>query len=403
MASGGNPYTTGLFNWPPFWIQCCFLISKVAIFLHAPFFRVLEVFLVLCETAVIVQVIKFIEEIAPKANAQLIALFGIALNPVAVLLVCQHCNFDVIMALWVLLSLRALLRYQKSQNQVDWLEACFWMGLGIFTKTVPLFLAPMLAAGFRNSCRWLGAALLLGPVTIGMGVIFSLDPHDVVKNVLSYRAEGYNFGIRGLLTMANALNDRFYNAIFYLALITLLIMTAIWFWKGKFAGRQIPLYGALLLTSVPVLGPGFGPQYNYWFLPVWVVVYGAYRGAIRWSLIAVLILSGVTYIVEYGLLTGLGFSWLYWKTGTHVPYELNMALQTTQDPGVIQLFRWHTFLETNKGQCLWQLPDFIAMMTTLILGIRCLLREQPKLETAPAATSDALRPKGRAVSGKPRK
>ncbi|HUA64201.1 MAG TPA: hypothetical protein VME24_00035, partial [Alphaproteobacteria bacterium] len=96
MKSGINPYQANtLFNWPPVWMQLVFCISKIADFLGVPFFRVLQLSLILIESLVIVQMMRLMKSIAPTANARAIAILGIALNPVPILLVCQHCNFDV--------------------------------------------------------------------------------------------------------------------------------------------------------------------------------------------------------------------------------------------------------------------------------------------------------------------
>ena len=83
-------------------MQVIFCLSKVATILHVPFFRVLQAFLILIESAVIIQAYQLIREMAPATNARAFLIVGIALNPIAILLICQHCNFDVfIIGLWV--------------------------------------------------------------------------------------------------------------------------------------------------------------------------------------------------------------------------------------------------------------------------------------------------------------
>ena len=157
LEMGVNPYqATPLLNWPTLWMQLIFCLSKVAAFLGVPFFRVLQIFLILVESGVIILLFKLIQEVAPTQNIRRIIIIGIALNPIAILLVCQHCNFDIIVALWLLLFMNTLLRYNRANSLGDWLSACLFLGLGILTKTVPLILFPMLAGGFRQATASLG-------------------------------------------------------------------------------------------------------------------------------------------------------------------------------------------------------------------------------------------------------
>ena len=80
-------------------MQLIFCLSKVAAVLGVPFFRMLQIFLILVESGVIILLFKLIQEVAPTAHVRKIVIIGLALNPIAILLVCQHCNFDVIVAL----------------------------------------------------------------------------------------------------------------------------------------------------------------------------------------------------------------------------------------------------------------------------------------------------------------
>jgi hypothetical protein len=212
LEVGGNPYqATSLLNHPPLWMQLVFCLSKVAAVLGVPFFRVLQIFLILVESGVIILLFKLIQEVAPTASIRKIVIIGLALNPIAILLVCQHCNFDVLVALWLMLFMNRLLRYNRANDLGDWLSACLFLGLGILTKTVPLVLIPMLAGGFRQataSLRFLGSVLLFGPVTLGMSIIYVLAPDDVTTKVLAYRSGGDPcFGIPGLFHIAGA--DKF--------------------------------------------------------------------------------------------------------------------------------------------------------------------------------------------------
>src|ERR1700744_2384429 len=149
LDQGGNPYqVTKFLNWPPFWLQIIFVISKMAGAYGVPFFRVLQLVLIMAESAVIVLLIKLIREVVPGVRIRGLLILGIALNPAAIFMICQHGNFDVFVALWLLIFMLALVRYRRSDDPGDWLCACLFLGLAILTKTVPLILIPMLARGF---------------------------------------------------------------------------------------------------------------------------------------------------------------------------------------------------------------------------------------------------------------
>jgi len=388
LAGGGNPYhANALLNWPPFWMQVIFVMSKVSALLHVPFFRVLQVFLILVESAVIIQLIKLIQEVAPAAHARNIVIIGIALNPVAILLVCQHCNFDIIVALWLLLFMRSLLRYNRSDDPVHWLSACLFLGLGILTKTVPLLLIPMLAGDFRQataSMRFLGAALVLGPVTLGMSIIYVLAPVDVTTNVLAYRSASGTFGISGLMQMAGV--DAYasaHHAVFYVLLLTMMTLTWILFWRRRSIGsRETVLYAAVFLAAIPSLGPGYATQYIYWFMPFLVATYAFYSGHWRVVLGAFALISACTYLVEYGMLGEYGYALLYIQAHANDPAQLNAALQTmnVENPAQMQsLLHMVGKLSTPAGHTLLNLPTFIAFLALLAFGVRILLRNIPNL------------------------
>ena len=369
LNSGTNPYqTTTFLNWPPFWLQIVFVISKISSFLAIPFFCVLQLFLIIIESIVIVLLVKLIRQVVPSAPVRVLVILGIALNPAAVLLICQHCNFDVIVALWVMLFLLNLLRYNRTDNSSDWLCACLFLGLGILTKTVPLILIPLLGGGFRRATvqiKFLGLALLLGPVALGMSIIYVLAPTGVTASVLAYHSLGGFFGVSGLLHLAGM--DQLtplYNLLFYLSLPTMILVASIWFWQEHSVGdRETVLLAALLLMFIPVLGPGYGPHYLYWFLPLLVASYVFFEGKWRWVLIAFGLIAAVTYLVEYALVGSDGMFLL--KILASNKETLRQAVSLLP---VIQK------CESPIGSTLIRLPLFIAYLALIKVGTDILLQ-----------------------------
>lgn len=369
LAAGHNPYqTTSFLNWPPVWLQVIFVISKISTTCSIPFFRVLQAFLILVESAVMILLIKLIREVIPAANAFLLVMVGIALNPAAILLICQACNFDVIVALWLMLFMLNLLRYNRTGDHTDWLCACLFLGLGILTKTVPVVLAPLLAGGFRVATlrlKGLGFVLLSGPVGLGMSILYVLAPADITAKILEYRSMSGFFGFSGLFHLAgtDALTP-YYNLIFYLLLFAAMIMTTICFWRRRSIGsRETVLCAALLLAGIPVFGPGYAPQYLYWFMPFLVATFACFKGRWRLALTGFAVIAVCTYLVEFAMVGADGMFLLK---------LLAQNLETVyQAASLLPLIR---MCESPTGLTLIRFPLFAAYLFLLAAGISILLQ-----------------------------
>jgi len=374
MNSGLNPYQVGHpFNWPPLWMQCVFLMAKIAGFLGVPFFLVLQFFLILVESAVIIQVMRLIRQIAPAANARAIALIGIALNPAAILLICQECNFDVLMLLWVLLAVESLLRYNASGDFIDWLCACMFLGLGILTKTVPLALVPLLAGGFRRataSGRFLATTLVLGPTALGMSIIYVLAPSAVLHNVLEYRAQGIYFGFPGFLhAMGMDSFSGWFDGAFYILGIGIMALTWRHLWKHhSLSDRETVLYIALLLLVIPEFGPGCGNEYFYWFLPFLVISYAAFGGLWRKLLIGYALINVITLIIEFGLMGTYGFNFLFILTHAPTADVIYHDWKASPAGPIATAVRWATWFSSPVHDTMERIPLFIAMLAIIVFG-----------------------------------
>jgi hypothetical protein len=71
----------------------------------------------------------------------------------------------------------------------------------------------------------------------------------------------------------------------------------------------------LILVSIPTLGPGYAPQYLYWFLPLLCVYYHFAGAQARKVLVALLICLAVTYTTEYALFPSHGQFLLHFAPG----------------------------------------------------------------------------------------
>jgi hypothetical protein len=321
---GRNPYETGVLNWPPLWLIVIVGLDAGANVVDLSFLSALRIYLVLVESALVVTLYLTLVSVGARREAVRRALvFGIALNPIAILLVCQHGNSDVQVGLLVTLAAAALVAHRRSGDVVPWLLGCLLLGAGVLAKTVPLVLAPVLAPGARLASaagRLLGAALFLGPAALGVAVILALTPRAVLDHVVHYRSTRGFFGISGLLDehFLGDLSARLdaltgidarerYGTVFTIAVLVLVV------WLGRRLWREPPLSPqrlfllvAVILLAVVALGPGYGPQYAYWFLPALVATYVLLDDAWRRLLRVGYAIAALTYAVEYAFVPWLG-------------------------------------------------------------------------------------------------
>ena len=368
--AGRNPYETGWLNWPPLWLEVIVLLDQVATHTGVSFLFALRVYLVLVESAIVVTLyVTLVFAGAERAAVRRALLVGIALNPVMVILVCQHGNSDVNVGLFVTLACAALIAYQRSRDVVAWLGACLLLGLGVLAKTTPLVLAPLLVPGARlanHAGRLLGTTLFLLPVSVGLGVLVALDPGPIYAYVIKYQtAPGY-FGFPGVLQQMTATTTASRSIVFaalaalavalwlwgrlrdpspatistLLAMVVLMLgalalvelleamsigartrysevfavaVTAALLWLSVRMWAEAPLPPGTLFLLVAVIfmivnsfGRGYAAHYAPWFLPALVATYVLLDDGWRRLLLVAYAIAAVTYVVEYAFISFLG-------------------------------------------------------------------------------------------------
>jgi hypothetical protein len=363
LRAGANPYvTTTLLNWPPLWLGCIWLIDHVSRALGISFFLSLRLFLIGVESVLIVVVYRFLARVAPR-EARLIVLAGLSLNPVAILLVCQHGNFDVIVGLCCFAGVMALTAAARTRDAVAWLAGALALGLGVLAKTIPFVLAPLLAPGARVASslgRALGAALFLGPALLGLGVIYVLSPHAVTEHVIRYRSSGGYFGFTGLIDGFGPARFSSYYArdVFPLLALVWIIAAGAFLWRRGLEERRTVLLAGLVLFTVPVLGPGYASQYAYWWLPFLVATFPLFDRGWRTVLLCFYAICAAEYIAEYALFSSHGaFLDAFFPSN-----------------GFLQRVAHHS--GDPKWQTMFRIPFFLASLALLVAGV---LRLRPRL------------------------
>ena len=308
LEAGGNPYReTEVLNWPPFWMQILFGIRQLSSYTGLSPITGIQGVLIACE-ALILCIAYFIgQRFFEGKNVFKALLFGIAINPVCIFLSCMHCNYDVFVGLWVLLAAWMLIEYSLNKSPDTWLMACFFIGMGILTKTVPAILVPLLLIGIRglpHRTKIFGALLLAAPFAIGMSVLFSLEPRGVMHNVISYRSMGGWYGFTGIIwTLGAGTLLPAYKILSPFLFLAVMLFAA---WKcyrtAALKPAQVLMSVLLLLLFVPTFGPGYAPPYILWFLPVAVLVFVSANPPLQKLLTACWIICILTYVVEYAVL-----------------------------------------------------------------------------------------------------
>jgi hypothetical protein len=359
LMAGGNPYNlTAVMNWPPFWMQCLFVFKIFSLTLHVPFDDVVRVFLIFAESLLALLLYITLVRYAKSASATKLLIYGIALNPISIFQVCQHCNFDVLVGFWILLAVYMLLRFQEHYEPGFWLCACFALGMGGLTKTIPLCLAPLLlisARKLKRTERFLGAVLLLGPAILGLSVLYVLGPQDIKTNVLDYRSEQGVFGFTGLFTYFGLTwMSSVWTRVFEIIYGALWIGLGIWLWsKEKLDSQKIILIAALLLAAIPAIGPGYGLQYVYWLLPLLLVVYGFGDKKLKFFLLISYAVAALIYTIEYAF-----------NFNTFGAFFLEMV--QTQP-----LLRFGSWISTPAHEMFLLLPLWVFyLISTVLFGVR---------------------------------
>ncbi len=311
-----NPYNvTSYLNWGPIWMIILFILLKIFIITEISFSVLIQIFLISTELSVFFVIYQIVKKHFTKyrENILLILLFGLSLNPIAIFQVCQHCNFDVLVAFWLLLFIYMIFQFIDSSDPADWLFACLFLGIAILTKTVPVVLIPILFINTRrvlNFKYWfVGSTLVFAPVFLSLTILFILGPKHILNKVLLYSSYPGYFGFTGLMEIYNigVVGLEVYRLFFIIFILSMIIYLAKKLWDyGSIEKQMVLLIAAFLLAVIPSVGPGYTPQYIYWFLPLMLILYSVFDQPLKKVLLICYIIASCTYTVEYAFFESHG-------------------------------------------------------------------------------------------------
>lgn len=312
LKNGENPYYSGVLNWPPVWMQVLFVIQKVSDWTTFSKIHLIQSFLIFGECLAVSLAYHIAIKIELKSRFQNAFFLAWAINPICIFLSCQHCNFDIFVGFWILGFIYLMMQYFKDKEAHYWLAACFCLGLGILTKTIPFVLSPVLMIGLQQRKKGLnifGLLLLLMPVTIAMSVIFTLSPEAVSDNVLSYRSMAGWYGITGLMNVMNQhqLLEWYRNISPYLIMVMMFWTSYCVYRKDALSARQLIVLVLTVLIFLTTFGPGYTPPYILWYLAPTIIYYFIAPAFTKVWLIVGLVILVLTYTFEYAFFPSHGY------------------------------------------------------------------------------------------------
>jgi hypothetical protein len=367
LNAGQNPYAETqhhLMNWPPFWLGVLYGISRVAQPYTWKFYLYIRMVLIAGDVmllSAIYWVLGLLDRSAPRRQ---LLLWGYCLNPLLILLTVQHGHYDVYPMICVVLFLGWVIRSGRSGEVIDWLFAAFWLGIGIFTKTFPLVLWPLLVPGALKMnwrTRLLGIGLVVGPAALSLAPVYVLNPEMIRKYVIGYRSFGVEFGLTSLLSLGGLPAKyliAYSNAFAKILLGVSLLLAILLMRRDLRRDSDRVLLSALILLGVFTLGSGYGQQYWFWAIPLFTICYREFGGIFRKCLWIALWVTVATNIFECAIEQWLGG---FLSIGLNSPRLLHLSDVLYAHPKYVAIIR---------------LPMTACALTVLAVGVRVLSKQR---------------------------
>jgi hypothetical protein len=364
MRTGENPYARyPLLNWPPFWMESLALLTNVSIKTGIAFEQCVRFYLIIADLGLLAAIWSLMRMLGAGASAGRVLLWGYALNPLLTILTVQHCNFDAFAMIWVTLFLIFTVKFRRGGGEIDWLWSAGLHGMGIFTKSFPMLLWPVLMQGVKRvprRARFLGAGLLAGPTALALAPLFALTPSGIMEHVIYYRGVGVSFGLMSILHLAGAPeNADLYGKIYGVAVLTVSAMMAIGMLRYAWPkDEDLPLLAGVIFLALFTLGTGYGSQYWFWVFPMMLAAYSNQPGWFRKVLLWAGVITVVTNLFDYGFEEWMG-GFVFWRFKSPAMQDFSTGL-----------------MESNWKLPVIHLPMTIAAMVVIGAGASVLLRKR---------------------------
>ncbi|MCH7879733.1 MAG: hypothetical protein IH914_10525 [candidate division Zixibacteria bacterium] len=164
-------------------------------------------------------------------------------------------------------------------------------------------------------------------------MVYVLGPEEVAEYVIRYRSAGGFFGLSGLLMIVGLEELASLMAyLFPVVLIGALAWLSVYLYRAESPSAVDSLRVALMiLLAIPAFGPGYGPQYVYWFLPLLVVYFHFTSRRVRRFILVGHAVVVATYLFEYAFFRSHGaFVLLFDESDVVMDFCRAVGLQESQ-------------------------------------------------------------------------
>ena len=339
MKTGENPYEKyPLLNWPPFWMESLGFLTHVSEKTGVRLEQCIRFFLIAGDLGLLAAIWVLMRLLGAGQMAGRVLFWGYALNPLLTILTVQHCNFDAFAIFWVTLFLIFTIKFRRGGDEMDWLWSAACLGIGVFTKTFPVILWPVLMGGIKplsRRTRFLGAGLFIGPAVLALAPLFALSPQGIINHVVRYQSLGGGFGVMSLLHIAGAsVNLEWYAKIYALAGLILTSAIALVMLRRRWpAEGDLPLLVGLAFLALFTLGTGYGSQYWFWVFPMLLAAYPSQPLWYRRILFASGVVTVLTNIFDYAFEEWMG-GFLFWRFRSFGPRVIKILFWQIHWPGM---------------------------------------------------------------------
>jgi Gpi18-like mannosyltransferase len=298
LLQGQNPYQyTHFLRWPPLWMITIFAVKHLSLSLHLDFATLIKIPPIIADVAISVVIYYyFANKRRARSKGRLYAVLY-AVNPISILIVAVHGQFDSIPVLFLLSSLYFL---ERSRGATDLSIAAMLLSLAIFAKTWPLLLVPLFVAhapGRKARMAFLAISLL--PCLVSVATLYALTPTDIYFKVVRYAGISGWWGFTSFYNVVQHPATKFMFDLYsstgsYLLGLALGSLSLYYYKQHK--ARGLSLLEAVVsgILLIYILAPGYGTQYLIWIVP-FVIIYSYRNRLARYFLV----LASLELMIEY--------------------------------------------------------------------------------------------------------
>lgn len=340
LLQGQNPYKhTSFLRWPPLWMITIFAIKHLSLSLHLDFATLIKIPPITADVAIPVVIYYYFANKRRSISRGRLYAAMYVVNPISILVVAIHGQFDSITVLFLLLALYFVEGYKE---EADLFIAAVLLSLAIFTKSWPLLLMPFFVAhvpGRKAKAAFIVVSLL--PFLISVSTLYALTPTDVYHKLVRYAGNTGWWGFTSFYSVVQHPATKFILD-FYSSIGSYLLLLALggmsFYYYKLHQSRVLSLLEALVggVLLIYVMAPGYGTQYMTWIVP-FAIIYSCRNKLARYFLVLV----SLELMMEYTFrpYSGILGEWVL-KSQNLRSEQFYASYASPTDMAVTNLLRW---------------------------------------------------------------